>query len=138
MKPYNTRKARRGRFNAFPPTMPRWGRHHRRHKSYRYRHGPDRHGSRVNGTESCVNGTDPWFSTNQKLHDGWWLSEDERRSTSSPGFLHTCFILSANSFLLSTSIFLLFAISLGIYITIAVDIAWCVVVVLGIKDELLR
>ena len=34
MKPYNTRKARRGRFNVFPHTVPRWGWHHRRSKYY--------------------------------------------------------------------------------------------------------
>ncbi len=40
MKPYNTRKPRRGRFNAFPPTFPRWGRHRRR-RGFHYR--PNHH-----------------------------------------------------------------------------------------------
>ena len=88
--------------------------------------------------EPYTNTIDPWFAT--KLQDGWWLSKDERRNTSWFEFLHTCCILSANTFLL-------FAMILGIYIVTAVDIAEFVTIlsiivawqlVLHIKNELLR
>ena len=112
MKPYNTRKPRRTRFNAFPPTIPRWGRHKRRYYSNRTtrrrRSQPEQHAKQT---------SDPWVGVNNKLHDGWWLSKGDSRSC-----INLCDFLYM-ACILPLSVFFLFIMSVGIYIAAAVDFA---------------
>ena len=107
MKPYNTRKPQRGRFNAFPPSVPWWGHHHNRRVTTLHRPSTS-----LNG-----HGHDHWFlaKNNSKLHDGWWLGRDMSHYSSFYNFNHTCCLLPIN-------IFLLFIATLGTCLVASINI----------------
>ena len=90
MKPYNTRKPRRTRFNAFPHLIPKWGWHKRRSPFYSHRHSNKRYGDLFN----------PYTHNGGKfaLYDRWW--ED---SMGNPNQMHPS---SCVSFLIMFSVLL--------------------------------
>jgi len=81
-KPYNTRKPRRGKFNAFPPEIPRWGRHRRRWKFNgvrKYSRVPTR--------------IDPWLKASYDSNYTTLPGEHHNRHPSWTELLLTCIVL---------------------------------------------
>ena len=73
MKPYNTRKPRRAKFNAFPSEVPHWGWHKRR-RSKGYSYVPNFFNRGLNHTnEGIANRYDhPWISAAYKNANTEW------------------------------------------------------------------
>jgi len=101
MKPYNTRKPRRAKFNAFPHQVPRWG----RHKKYRY-HIPNLFNRK--GIDNRVHYEDPWISAAYKNSNIEWPVG--KRDT----VFHTILQFLRMLFVVPSNVLKLFAMGIGI------------------------